>query len=211
MTAFSTIDDALGIGPIEASESGLVTVETEHDLARMCAEILSARTQPVIGVTLRPYEQEPVISVQQIRAVVGSGVRIFVISCDELLLELRRMLGPRLRLDRGTIRIWWPGAGPRCDPAEHPVVVALEDEDPGSMLEELGYQFDLSRPRVRGRIELIEDARAFLDHELTRAQEQNRRLHERLRDTQIECHRLRTRAEVAEARLDATERPGGLD
>jgi hypothetical protein len=211
MTTFSTIDDALGIGPLEASESGLVTIETEHDLARICAEILSARTQPMVGVTLRPYEQEAVLSVQQIRAVVGPGVRVFVISSDELLLEFRRMLGSRLRLDRGTIRIWWPGASPRCDPTEHPVIVALEDEEVAATLEELGYQFDLSRPRVRGRIEMIEDARAFLDHELTRAQEQNRRLHERLRDTQIECHGLRTRAEAAEARLDAAERPDDLD
>jgi hypothetical protein len=208
MTAFSTLDDALGIGPVEASKSGFVTIESEHDLARMCAEILSARTQPMVGVTLHPYAQEPVLSAQQIRTVVGPGIRIFVISSDDLLLEFRRMLGPRLRLDRGTMRIWWPGASPRCDPVEHPVVVALEDEDANSTLDEFGYQFDLSRPRVRGRIEMIEDARAFLDHELARAHEQNRQLHERLRDTQIECHRLRTRAEVAEARLDDTKRPG---
>jgi hypothetical protein len=211
VSAFSTVDDALGAGPFVASECSSVRIDTEHDLARMCAEILSTRSQPVIGVTLRPYEQEPVLAANEIAAVVGPGVRIFVVTRDELLLELRRTLGPRLRLDRGTLRIWWPGAHPRCDPAEHPVVVALEDEDVSATLEELGYQFDLSRPRVRGRIEMIEDARAFLDHELARAQGQNRRLHERLRDTQIECHTLRMRAEAAEARLDAPERPGERD
>jgi hypothetical protein len=205
-----TIDDQLLLGALDASDSDCIAVETMADLRCLCADILSRRERPVIGLTLGADGGEPVLACSDVRAVVGPGVRIYLISSDDLLYGLREMLGRRLAIDRGVVRIWWPGAGARCDAADHPAVLALEGEPRRVTLEEFAHQFDLTRPRVRAQISLIEDARAFLEHELGRAQEQNRRVHERLRDAQIECHALRTRAEAAEASLAAARRPPDL-
>jgi hypothetical protein len=196
---------AEGTSPIAVAgaDPDYAVIDSVEDLKRLRAEILSERDQPIVGLTFRAHERTPVLDAREIRSVVGVGVPIYLIGEDDLLDELRALLGSRLRLDRGTIRLWWPGASTRCDPNAHPVVVALEGEESSDTIEELGYQFDLSRPRVRGRISLIEDARALLEHELASANEQNRRTHERLRDAQIECHSQRTRAEAAEASLAA--------
>jgi hypothetical protein len=186
----------------EAEEVGCVAVLTREDLSMLAADILGDREHPVVGLTLCDCEEAPVLSPRDVRAVVGSRASIYLVQDDELLSELGEMLGLSLKLDRGSARIWWPGSGARrCDPADHPVVFALESEDPADTLEDFCYQFDLTRPRVRGRINLIEDGRAFLENELDRAHEQSRKIHERLRDAQIEVHRQRLRAEEAEAHL----------
>jgi hypothetical protein len=203
----SDVGDTVLGGRIEGADPDYVVVRSHEQLLCLRDEVLGEREHPVIGLTLRAYEHEPVLDAREIRSVVGGGVRIYLIADDDLLEELGELLGSHLRLDRGTVRLWGAGAGIRCDPSDHPVIVALEGEDSADTLEELGYQFDLSRPRVRGRISLIEDARALLEHELERAHEQNRKTHERLRDAQIECHGLRTRAEAAEASLAAAQPP----
>lgn len=190
----------------EVSDPEYVVVHSDEDLRRLGQEILGEREDPIVGVTLRDGTHEPVLRASDIRTVVGKRVRIYLLADDELLLGLREILGARLRLDAGTLRIWWPGAAVRCDPSDHPVVVGLEDEDYLDTLQELAREFDLSRPHVRSQVRVIEDARAFLEHEILRAQEYNRRIHERLRDAQIESHRLRTRAELAEARVAALKR-----
>jgi hypothetical protein len=195
----------------EASDPEYVVVHSDDDLRRLGHEVLGERDRPIVGVTLRDGTQEPVLRASDIRTVVGDEVRIYLVADDHLLLGLREILGPRLRLDAGTLRIWWPGAAVRCDPSDHPVVVGLEDEDYLETLKELANEFDLSRPHVRGQVRMIEDARAFLEHEMLRVQEYNRRIHERLRDAQIECHRLRTRAELAEARVRALKHPTQRD
>jgi hypothetical protein len=207
--AFTT-DDQLLLGALEASDSDCLAVETMDDLRCLSADVLGRREQPVVGLTLDANEDAPVLACGDVRAVVGPGVRIYLIFSDDLLFGLRQMLGGRLAIDRGMARIWWPGAGARCDATDHPAVLALEDEPYQLTLGEFALRFDLTRPRVRGQIRLIEDARAFLEHELGRAREQNRRVHERLRDAQIECHAQRTRAEAAEASLAAAQRPPDL-
>jgi hypothetical protein len=198
-----SLEAALAGFGAEASDPDYLVVHSDQDLRRLGGEILGERERAIVGVTLRDGTHEPVLRASDIRGVVGEGVRICLLTDDSLLLALREILGPRLRLDAGTLRIWWPGASVRCDPSDHPVVVGLEDEDYLDTLEELAHEYDLSRPYVRSQLRVIEDARAFLEHEITRVQEYNRRVHERLRDAQIECHRQRTRAELAEARLAA--------
>lgn len=202
-----SLEAALAGFGAEASDPEYVVVHSDDDLRRLGHEILGERDRPIVGVTLRDGTHEPVLRASDIRTVVGDGVRIYLVADDRLLLGLREILGPRLRLDTGTLRIWWPGAAARCDPSDHPVVVGLDDEDYLDTLEEFSHEFDLSRPRVRSQVRVIEDARAFLEHEMMRVQEYNRRVHERLRDAQIECHRLRTRAELAEARVVALKHP----
>ncbi len=200
-----TIDDRLLLGLLDAPDSNCIPVETPGDLRRLCTDILSDRKEPVIGLTL-DVDGEPVLACSDVRAVVGPAARIYLIFNDDLLYGLREILGRRLAIDRGVVRTWWPGASARCDPADHPAVLALDGEPSRATLEEFAHEFDLTRPRVRAQIRLIEDARAFLEHELTRAREQDHKVHERLRDAQIECHRLRTRAEAAETSLAAAQR-----
>jgi hypothetical protein len=195
----------------DVSDSDCIPVETARELRCLCAEIVARRARPLVGLTLGEDGVQPVLACSDVRALVGPGVHIYLIRDDELLYGMRELLGGRLAVDRGAVRIWWPGANAHCDPGDHPAVLALEGEPPRVMLEELAQQLDLTRPRVRGHIRLIEDARAFLEHELARAQAQNHSVHERLRDMQIECHSLRARAEAAEARLAADEHPPGLD
>ncbi|HEY4997174.1 MAG TPA: hypothetical protein VII03_04200, partial [Solirubrobacteraceae bacterium] len=206
-----SLEAALAGFGAEASDPDYLVVGSDEDVRRLGNEILGERDLPIIGVTLRDGTHEPVLRASDIRSVVGDQVRICLLADDELLLALREILGARLRLDAGTLRIWWPGASIRCDPSDHPVVVGLEDEDYLDTLEEFAHEYDLSRPRVRSQVRVIEDARAFLEHEILRVQEYNRRVHERLRDAQIECHRLRTRAELAEARAAALGEPAQHD
>jgi hypothetical protein len=201
-----SLDAALAGFRDETADPDYIVVNDEDRLRRLGHEILGERDRPIVGVTLRDGTHEPVLRASDIRPVVGDGVRICLLADDQLLRDLREMLGPRLRLDAGTLRIWWPAAAVRCDPADHPVVVGLEDEDYLDTLEEFANAFDLGRPHVRSEVRLIEDARAFLEREILCVQEYNRRIHERLRDAQIESHRLRTRAELAEARVVALER-----
>jgi hypothetical protein len=188
-----------------------IPVETARELRCLCAEILARRGRPVVALTLGEDGVHPVHACSEVRALVGPGVHIYLIRDDDLLYRMRELLGGSLTIDRGAVRVWWPGANAHCDPGDHPAVLALEGEPLRVLLEELAQQLDLTRPRVRGHIRLIEDARAFLEHELARARAQNDGAHARLRDTQIECHGLRARAEAAEARLAANEHPPGLD
>jgi hypothetical protein len=172
--AFS-IDDGLLNGYLDVPDPDYVVVATGRELQRLCLDILSPRVGPVVGLTLDD-DGAPVLACADLRAVVGAGVRIYLLASDDLLCDLREALGPRLALDRGAVRVWWPGAEARCDPADHPVVHALEDEPCDATLEELALQFDLTRPRVRAHIRLIEDARAFVEHELALSQQHNQLL-----------------------------------
>ncbi len=203
-----TVDDRLllGVGDWDAE---CIAVETAQDLRRMCAEVLGSRERPVVGIALEEH-CEPALCCGDVRGVVGPDVHIYLLSNEEVLEEMRELLGRELAIGPGMARIWWPGAGPGCVAGDHPTVLVLEGEPSEVTLEELALQYDLSRPRVRGEIRLIEDARAFLECELATAREQNRRVHERLRDAQIESHSQRIRAEAAEASL-AAQRPPGLD
>jgi hypothetical protein len=196
-----TVEDRLLLSVRHAPGGGYIPVETVQDLRRLCADVESRRDVPVLAATLGAGEDEPVLDCEQVRALVGEDVRIYLICGDDLLYDMREMLGADMALERGMVRIFWPGAGARSLAADHPGVIALEGESPEATMEELALQFDLSRPRVRGEIRLIEDARAFLECELARAQQHTHRVAERLRDAKIECHELRTRAEAAEATL----------
>jgi hypothetical protein len=204
-----TSDERFLFGVGDGDDSGCVTVETAAQLRGLCAEILGRRERPVIGLTLGLDDDDLVLIRSDVRALVGADVPIYVICDEELLHSLRERLGARLAINRGEARVWWPGATVRSDPSDHPAVLALEGESPRVTLEEFAQQFELSSPRVRGQIRLIEDSRAFLEHELTLAEEKHRKVNERLRDLQIECHGLRSRLEAAEARLAGAERPSG--
>jgi hypothetical protein len=189
----------------EESDPDYMVVRTTRDVQRLSADILGERDRPIVGLTQGEDGYEPVLAASEVRALVGFGIRIYLIPTDDLLAEFKEEIGPRLTLERAAVRVWWPGASVRCDPADHPLVLALEGERQDDTLQELSHQLDLSRPYVRAQIMLVEDARAFLEHELASVVQRNREVHQRLRDVQVECHRMRTRAEAAEARLAGVE------
>jgi hypothetical protein len=188
------------------SDPDYIVVRSSCDVQRLSADVLGERDRLIVGLTHGEDGNEPVLIASDVRALVGPGVHIYLIPTDDLLAELRDEIGPRLTLERASARIWWPGASVRCDPGDHPLVVALDAEPQADTLLEFSHQLDLSRPYVREQIVLVEDSRAFLEHELARAVARNRQAHQRLRDVQVECHRMRTRAQQAEARLAALER-----
>ena len=64
--------------------------------------------------------------------------------------RLQGLIGQRLALPAGSARVWWPALARSCDPAAHPLVLALDSGSEARMLEEFARQFDLSRPLVRG-------------------------------------------------------------
>jgi hypothetical protein len=198
-------EDPESASGVTESDPDYIVVRTSHDVQRLIADIVSERDEPIVGLTQREDGHEPVLAAREVRALLGPGVRIYLIPEEDLLREFRRAIGPRLTLERAAARIWWPGASVRCDPDDHPLVVALEGEAPADTLQEFSHRLDLSRPYVREQIALLEDACAFLEHELDSLQERNHQIAERLRDTQIDCHNMRTRAEAAEARLAAGE------
>jgi hypothetical protein len=198
--------ETLGAGR-EASNPYYVVVRNRDELERMCDDIAEERDVPIVGLTLRTCSSEPVLRASDIRDVVGPGARIYLVTSDELLNELRAMLGSRLHLWPGAVRVWWPGASAADEPGDNPIVLGLEDEDYRVTLNELAEEFELSRPRVRARVRMIEDSRAYLERELASVREQNHKVHERLRDAQIHCHELRGRAERAEASLEQARRP----
>jgi hypothetical protein len=207
----STVEDLLCAGGLGGLDPNCILVQGREDVRCLSADILGERDYAIIGLAPGADCHEPVLAPAEVRAVVGAAARIYLLAVEDLLPDLPGLLGPRLAIHRGGSRIWWPGASVRSDPADHPLVPALAGERRRDTLQELRRQFDLSRPNVRSQIKLIDDARAFLEYELARIEERNRRLSERLRDTQIEAHRQLMRAQAAEARLIDAPRQSSFD
>jgi hypothetical protein len=199
----STVRELLEGDSLQALDPNCIVVQGPEDLQCLSLDILNERDYPIVGLAPSADAHEPVLAPSAVRAVVGPAARIYVFDAEELLSGLREMLGLRLSVQRGATRIWWPGASVSSDPSDHPLVPCLAGESLAETLAEFTRRFDLSRPGVREQIRLIDDTRAFLEYELTRMEERNRRLSERLRDTQIESHKRLTRAQAVEARLTA--------
>jgi hypothetical protein len=197
--------DVLASAGSEASDPHYFPVRTPCEVERLARDILAERDSPIVGLTGRARAHEPLLRVSDVRSVIGPSVPVHLVADAALLGGLNDLIGPRLRLDPGSARVWWPGAHRRCEPAEHPVVVGLEDEDYLDTLGQLAHEYHLSHPLVRAHVRVIEDERSLLEHEIVRVQDYSQRIHQRLRDVQIDCHLARTRAEAAEARAAALE------
>jgi hypothetical protein len=160
---------------VSALDAGLVVVRSQPALRGLEADLRSGdRAQPVVGLACLEEINEPVLAAQRVREIVGAGPRIYYVPGAYLLRRLQGRLGHRLALPAGGARVWWPGLCKGSDPAAHPLVLALDSESEADMLAEFARQFDLSRPFVRGEIQVIEDARRLAEDELAQAREQNR-------------------------------------
>ena len=195
--------DALALFGAEAADPNYFVVRETADVERLCRDVLGERDVAIVGLSHRTGVPEPVLRCCDVRTVIGAQARVYMVAEEQHQYALRKLLGPGLGLDAGCIRVWWPGTKPGCDASAHPKIVGLENEGYLDTLAQFALDYHLSRPLVRAHVSLIEDARTLLEQEMLRVQDQNVRVHERLRDARIECHALRTRAEAAESRLAA--------
>jgi hypothetical protein len=180
---------------------GLIAVRGRADLRSLGAHLLAGeREHPVVGIARSLEVDEPVLASDDVRVIVGAGPRIYYLPGEEMLLGLHGVLGSALALPAGGVRVWWPGLSVDSDPGDHPSVLALDGEPAASVLAQFAREFDLSRPRVRQEIRMIEDLRRLAERELALAREENRNM-------KIERHDALTRAQTAEASLrDAMRR-----
>jgi hypothetical protein len=151
----------------------------------------------------------PVLLLERVRAVTGRPAEIYYVTTEYLLrsfnASLRRRLGESagrgLRLDGGTVRIYWPGVSERASPEDHPLVPELVDEHEWDLLAEFHRRFDLSRPTVRPEIRLLNDTLTINESQLKLARNRVASLEEQLRDAQITTHEAQRRTTTVESRL----------
>jgi hypothetical protein len=183
------------VAPAGGEGVELVVVRGTTAIGGLVAYLQSGeREHPVVAIARSLEADEPVLAPADVRVIVGVGPRIYYLPDEESLEGLERLLGRVLALPAGGVRVWWPGLSVDSGAGEHPVMLALDGEPPARVLAEFARGFDLSRPRVRGEIRLIEDLRRLAERELSLAREENRNM-------KIERHDALTRAEAAEARL----------
>jgi hypothetical protein len=157
-----------------------------------------------------PDADHPVLSEQAVRSIVGAGARIYLIDSPRCLRLLSGMLGD-LALERGDVRVFWPGFVPGYDPGDHPLMSLVPYADAGAdnpsaeLLDEFALRFDASRPRVRAQLKLLYVAHAVLERELARAQEALMHAEERAHDAEMRCRREAARANRAEEKLFGAE------
>jgi hypothetical protein len=195
--------------PMEQGEplhdDGLIVVRDKPGLKSLEKFLLSRdRALPVVGLSPSQGSGKPLLTYEDLQAIIGRDVRVYFLSGPPFAVQLQRALTRKLAVPPGAARIWWPGLSKRSDPRDHPVVLSLEGENQDSMLVEFARQFDLSRPHVRREIKLIDGALAVAEQKLAEANEQQRGTAEQLRNEQIERHDALRVAAAAELRLTMT-------
>lgn len=188
------------------SEAGLLVVRSQPEVRSLEEVLLGGRDAPVVVLTQSTETLEPVLPPKKVRAVVGEEAGILYVPGDYLLRRLRATLGHALAVSRGAARIFWPDLTVESDGSDHPLIPVLEGESEEDALAEFARQFDLSRPKVRREIRLIEDLRSSLRDERDAAAKDVRGIAERLRDANIERHVATVRAERHEHGLNAAGR-----
>jgi hypothetical protein len=165
-----------------------IVVRGSSGIGGLATYLLSGeRELPAVGIARSLEAEGPVLNAADVRVIVGAGPRIYYVPDEEMLGVLEGLLGRVIALPAGGVRVWWPGLSVQSVARDHPFVLAHDCETPASVLEEFAKAFDLSRPRVREEIRVIEGLH---------------RIAERERDEAIR------RAEAAEARLrDARPQP----
>ena len=104
---------------------GSIALWSDHRTLRReyAAELVEAlgdprRRLPVIGVSINPETDEPIVDVSRLARRVAGMAHVWVVPPDATW-ALSEQLPPKLGVFNGAIRIWWPGFGPHADPYEH--------------------------------------------------------------------------------------------
>jgi hypothetical protein len=133
-----------------------------------------------------------------VRRAVGLRVRIYQLLGQHPFQRPAVVANKHLAVPRGCARICWPQFSAASDPDDHPLVHRLEGESDRDALEELARQLDLSRPRVRHEIKLIEGIRATSEYELAQARARLTQVEQQLRDAYIARHQASWRDQGAQ-------------
>lgn len=96
-------------------------VRSTPEVRALAREIFSReRDYPIIGLTAYPGEDQPPLSIERIRKIVGPNTPIYFIASHDMMLMLCYFLPRCLAVNRGAARLWWPGVGKHSKPEDHP-------------------------------------------------------------------------------------------
>jgi hypothetical protein len=129
----------------------LVALATRRDLRRLTGELRRPdRDYPVVVVATGDSPGGPAFHPSEIRSRLDLQVPLYVLGSADLSRRLEQTLG--LAVGGGDARVFWPGVGRGCDPAEHPLVPAYCGSDRRDPVDRLILALDQSRPTVRGHV-----------------------------------------------------------
>jgi len=192
--------DAYGMSEALGEQTGLIVARGKPAIRSMLAYLrFEQRTEPVVGVTCHPGSPEPLLSYEQLRGVVGSGVRVYLVP-DTALRRLEDGLGAPLALPTNGIRIWWPDL--TGNPEHHPVIPVLESESSEATITEFARAFHLTHPLVRDEISRIEQLRIVAEHQAADADQRADEAAQSTREAQVARHQAELRAEAARAQAE---------
>ena len=175
----------------------MIVVRSPRQLRRLEAELVGARSYPVVLLALAADIDEPVFPPRQVRRAAGLRVRIYLLQRQHPFQRPAVVANKHLAVPRGCARICWPQFSAGSDPADHPLVHRLEGESDQNALQEFARQLNLSRPCVRHEIKLIDSIRATSDQELVETKGRVRELEQQLRHAHHERDQAVRRAERA--------------
>jgi hypothetical protein len=99
-----------------------VRLDSLEQIRTLAERILdAARTDPVVCVSIRAHDSEPLVDVGALSAAVGD-LPVFVVPTGELTWELTSFLPDKFDVYGGAARFWWPGLSQGDDPRRHPLV-----------------------------------------------------------------------------------------
>jgi hypothetical protein len=112
-----------------------------HAEVQELAEVVlnPGREDLVVVLSSRAKEQWPPLDVDDVRAIVGPGARIYILPTGGLSLDLNERLPGRLTPYNGSVGTWLPGFGPESDLREHPIVFDPTGEYGLRALRQLAY------------------------------------------------------------------------
>jgi len=183
------------------AQPACVRVLTRPQLREIVKEIRRAdRVAPVVAITSRSGQREPVLPAQRVREIVGPSARLCFIPTGHLTRALAVQLGERLAVADGAARIWWARpSGRHAD--RHPLIQAPADGDGEAALAELARALNATRPLTTEYLQAVEYDREVA---LRRGTELATALAERqaeLDETSALLQAMRVRLAEAEARL----------
>ncbi len=184
----------------EDSTRSLTIVGVRRDVRRLTNEIRRRdRLGALVALTLPGESEQPVFAPGAIWMVLAEPIPIYVLGSTYICRRFADSVGAALAVGGGSARIWWPGVTPESDPADHPLVPYVADEEPTARLERFVKTYELSRPTVRRYLRPIQ-------RNLRRA-EQEAAQHLRQRDAaRADAKAAAASAEAVATRLDLAER-----
>jgi hypothetical protein len=186
----------------------MTVVRTGQQLRLLEADLLGARHYPIVLLALAVDADEPAFAPRQLHTAAGRRISIYLLQGQYPLQRPAVLANQRWAVPRGSARVCWPRFSVDSDPDDHPCVHRLDRESDRDALEEFARKFDLSRPRVRRELKLIEGLRASSEHELKGTRSRVRELERQLRDAYRERDVAIRRVERAER---ASKREGRVD